>query len=338
MAITSKHFLTEEKRDLTNAVIFTTPTRTPLTTLLMAKGVAKATDTTVTWRERELAGVRSVPVKEGAEAPAHNQGTRRKFDNLTQIIAHTAAVTKTAENIVVQGYDSTLKQDEIDKMYQAKLDLNWYLFNGVKTDEDDTQGRQMAGLLAQTTNKKLAVGALTFEKLVDGMTEMFDAGAEGDKFAVMNSQVAAWVNKLPKIESKDYVLNVTAGDTNVTAEIVVTRIATRFGYLNIMIDNDMPAGEILFFDEKYIELAALFPFTIEALAKTGLASKSLISGEYTVKLLHSKSAMHFKGVTAPVAASEAPAAFAASIAEALVTAIPAAAEPVAEPAVEAKRK
>lgn len=305
MSITSQHFLEAEKRDLTNAVILSTPTRTPFATLLMGKGVTKAKDRVVTWRERSLNTTPNAPSVEGADAPAHKKGTRTLFTNYTQIIERTAAVTKSAEFIEVQGYDSTLAQEEYDKMLEAKLDLNHYLLNGVKTDEDvdNNIGQQMNGLLGQITITKPAVGALTFEKLLDPMVDLYQAGTEGDKFAIMNANVASWVDKLSKGDSKDYVITVEAGETGVTAEIVITRIATRHGFLHIMIDDDMPAGQIAYFDVDSLELTALYPFEIEALAKTGSTRKSLIGGEYSIKLLNSKSAVLLKGVTAPTAAT-----------------------------------
>lgn len=335
MAITSQHFLSIEKRDLTNAVLLTSPTRTPFATLLMGNGITKAKDRVVHWRERALNTTPQLPALEGADAPNHNLGTRTQFTNNTQIIARTCAVTKSAEHIEVLGYDSTLAQDEYDKMIEAKLELNHYLLNGVKADEAGAIGQQMNGLLKQITITKATTGALTFDKLKDPMKDLFRAGGEGDKYAIMNADVAGWVDKLSKGDSKDYVITVEAGDTGVTAEIVVTRIATRYGFLNIMIDDSVPAGQIAYFDLASLELTALYEFGIEALAKTGSTRKSLIDGEYSVKLLNSKSAVLLTGITAPVMTMESPLGIAETIATAIAGALPIA-EPVS--ALDMKKK
>ena len=50
-----KDFLENEVVDLREEIALTSPTDTPLTTLLMGRGaVVPATDITVTWRERKL--------------------------------------------------------------------------------------------------------------------------------------------------------------------------------------------------------------------------------------------------------------------------------------------
>ena len=57
--IKRKDFLENEVVDLTEEIKQTSPTDTPLTTLLMSRGqVVPAKDITVTWREKELNNVR----------------------------------------------------------------------------------------------------------------------------------------------------------------------------------------------------------------------------------------------------------------------------------------
>ena len=82
-----KDFLENEVVDLREEIALTSPTDTPLTTLLMGRGaVVPATDITVTWRERKLNKTRGTLKLEGAEAGDPIKSSRSTLSNLCQII------------------------------------------------------------------------------------------------------------------------------------------------------------------------------------------------------------------------------------------------------------
>ena len=78
-------FLENEVVDLTEEIKLVSPTDTPLTTMLMARGLVEpATDITVTWRERELNTNRGTLKLEGADAGEVITSTRGRGYHLYQ--------------------------------------------------------------------------------------------------------------------------------------------------------------------------------------------------------------------------------------------------------------
>ena len=91
-------FLANEVVDLREEIALTSPTDTPLTTLLMGRGsVVPATDITVTWRERQLNDARGTLKVEGAEAGEAIKSGRSTLSNVCQIIEKVTQVSGTAQ-------------------------------------------------------------------------------------------------------------------------------------------------------------------------------------------------------------------------------------------------
>lgn len=98
--IKRKDFLENEVVDLTEEIKQTSPTDTPLTTLLMSRGqVVPAKDITVTWREKELNSERGTLKLEGSEAGEVITSSRKTLSNVCQIIEKVTQVSGTARSL-----------------------------------------------------------------------------------------------------------------------------------------------------------------------------------------------------------------------------------------------
>ena len=185
-----KDFLENEVVDLTDEIKLVSPTDTPLTTMLMARGqVVPATDITVTWRERELNSNRGTLKLEGAEAGAVITSTRGSLSNVCQIIEKVTQVSGTARALQPKGVGDTFNAEVQDRLIETKRDLEWYFLNGTKTLESDGTPRQMNGLmnLVNANNVVQTAGALTEDHFLDALQKMWEHGAQGAYLTFVNA-------------------------------------------------------------------------------------------------------------------------------------------------------
>ena len=110
-------FLENEVVDLREEIALTSPTDTPLTTLLMGKGkVVKAADITVTWRERQLNDARGTLKVEGSEAGEAIKSSRSTLSNLCQIIEKVTKVSGTAQALDPKGIGKSFEAEIADRL------------------------------------------------------------------------------------------------------------------------------------------------------------------------------------------------------------------------------
>ena len=282
-------FLENEVVDLTEEIKLVSPTDTPLTTMLMARGqVEPATDITVTWRERELNTNRGTLKQEGAEAGEVITSTRGSLNNVCQIIEKVTQVSGTARALHPKGVGDTFDAEVQDRLIETKRDLEWYFLNGTKTPESDGTPRQMAGLinLVNANNVVNTAGALTEEHFLDALQKMWDKGAQGEYFAFVNATQKRAINALAKAGSNVRWVMDNGSLTNVFG-VGVSKIVTDFGEVNLVLDRYMDANTILTVDLDEVKIAELRPTFYEDLPKAGDYFKGHIINESTIKLLNS---------------------------------------------------
>lgn len=282
-------FLENEVVDLTEEIKLTSPTDTPLTTMLMARGqVEKATDITVTWRERELNTNRGTLKLEGADAGEVITSHRGSLSNVCQIIEKVTQVSGTARALHPKGVGDTFDAEVQDRLIETKRDLEWYFLNGVKTLESDGTPRQMAGLinLVNANNVVNTAGALTEEHFLDALQKMWDKGAQGEYFAFVNASQKRAINALAKAGGNvRWVLD--NGNISNVYGVGVSKIVTDFGEISLVLDRYMDANTILTLDMDEVRIAELRGTFYEDLPKAGDYFKGHIINESTIKLLNS---------------------------------------------------
>ena len=282
-------FLDNEVVDLAEEIKLVSPTDTPLTTMLMARGqVDKATDITVTWRERELNTNRGTLKLEGADAGEVITSSRGSLNNICQIIEKVTQVSGTARALHPKGVGDTFDAEVQDRLIEVKRDLEWYFLNGTKTLESDSTPRQMAGLinLVNSNNVVNTAGALTEEHFLDALQKMWDKGAQGEYFAYVNATQKRAINALAK-NGNNVRWVVDNGSVANVYGIGVSKIVTDFGEVNLVLDRYMDANTILTLDLDEVRIAELRGTFYEDLPKAGDYFKGHIINESTIKLLNS---------------------------------------------------
>lgn len=285
-------FLTNEVVDLREEIALTSPTDTPLTTLLMGRGaVVPAKDITVTWREKQLNTDRGTLKLEGADAGSPIQSTRGSISNLCQIIEKVTQVSGTAEALNPLGIGSSFEAEVNDRLIETKRDLEWYFLNGTKTAEADSTPRQMNGLLNMVASGNVVDaqgGTFGEDMILDGLQSMWDHGAQGEYYAFVNANVKRLINSFSKLG------NIRVTIENGTEQIfgvTIAKIESDFGTIRLVLDRHMPTDAMLAVDLEQVEIAELRGTFYEDLPKSGDYFKGHIINESTIKLLNSYAAM-----------------------------------------------
>ena len=285
-------FLANEVIDLAEEIKLTSPTDTPLTTLLMGRGaVVPAKDITVTWREKQLNTDRGTLKLEGADAGTPIQSTRGSISNYCQIIEKVTQVSGTAQALNPLGIGNSFEAEVNDRLVETKRDLEWYFINGTKTAESDNTPRQMGGLLnLVNSNNVINAQGKTFseELILDGFQAVWDHGAQGEYYAFVNAGVKRLINGFSKLG------NMRVSIENGTEQIfgvTIAKIESDFGTIRLVLDRHMPADALLALDLEQVEIAELRGTFYEDLPKSGDYFKGHILNESTIKLLNSYAGM-----------------------------------------------
>lgn len=293
-----KDFLENEVVDLSEEIKLTSPTDTPLTTLLMGRGaVVPATDITVSWRERKLNETRGTLKLEGAEAGDPIKSTRSTLSNLCQIIEKVTQVSGTAQALNPKGIGKSFEAEVNDRLIETKRDLEWYFLNGTKAAGSETVPRQMNGLvnLVNADNVVDATEGLTEALMLDAMQKMWDHGSQGEYFTFVNAGTKRIINSLIKTDG-NIRINTEQG-LNQVLGITVQKIESDFGTLNLVLDRHMDANTMLILDLDQVEIAELRGTFFEMLPKNGDYFKGHILNESTIKLLNSYSGAKLTNIT-----------------------------------------
>lgn len=119
-----KKFLDGEVLDLSEQIALTSPTDTPLSTLILGRGaVVPAKDITVTWRERKLNEDKGTLKLEGAEAGEVITSTRGSLSNVCQIIEKVTQVSGTAQALHPLGIGNSFTAEVNDRLVETKRDM-----------------------------------------------------------------------------------------------------------------------------------------------------------------------------------------------------------------------
>lgn len=263
MAIkTTTGLLNGETLDLKDVIELVSPTDTPLLTMLMAKGVTKATSINPTWREESLNATGDNAQLEGGDAVDATNGTRTVTGNNCQILKKTAGISGSLEASDVKGVASELNRSIEMRSKEIKMDCETYILAGTKADEvAGVSGRQMNGLLNMVDNVVdvsdvggTGVGTLTEADFESALQMMWDKGVAGENTITF---VPATIKKLLKTIYKTGKTSNYEDGGSMVMGIKVDTIVTDFGTCNLVMNRHMPAETILGVNLDYCELTEL---------------------------------------------------------------------------------
>ncbi|HFK1800483.1 TPA: DUF5309 family protein [Bacillus cereus] len=276
----SKKLTVQENIHLTDEIALVAPKATPLTSLLISKGLyVDSLAKFHTWREKVLDATADITVAEGADATAFVESVRAELNNVHEIFMKATQVSGTAQ---ATGKVGDLFQQEIqDRLVELAIGIEKKLIGGTKND--GTSGkRQMDGLLKFVDAGNVVNGAtlnVVTEKEIKSLArKLFDAGNEnGEFYALVGQDIKDQIDDLYK---GNYNYNHVTNDFG----IVVNSIETSYGTMNFVLDRFMPADKIVAFDVNALRIAFLRQPKFDELSKTGDSTKGQVVAECTLEV------------------------------------------------------
>lgn len=282
--IKTNSFTPNENIDLTKEISLVHPLDTPLTTYLMGNGQYEdGLSTIVTWREKTLDTTSDISFAEGSETDTFQSSDRAEKSNVMEIFKKAVAVSGTAQASKIVGINDLLAEEVNDRLVEMKVQVEKALINGVRNDGSSSPYiRKMQGLLgfAHTDNIIQATTFLTEFK--NGVRKLWENGLGANEYICM---VNADMKEDIDTHYKDnYMYNAPTNEFG----IVVNRINTNYGVVNVMLNRHMPEDKAVIFDPKFVKISFLRKPFFESLAKTGDSIKAQVITELTLKVLNEK--------------------------------------------------
>ncbi|RBP29584.1 MULTISPECIES: SU10 major capsid protein [Bacillus] len=220
---------------------------------------------------------------EGSDARDSRYKPRKRVSNITQIFDETVEITGTSMAIAQYGVDNEYEKEKQKKQLELALQLEKALVNGVRYEKGNV--RMMRGIRSFIeTNVINAGGAgIADEHLIEAFRQIFEKGGStvGGNYkiivgATQKIAISAFDNALIRLSRED----------NGRGQ-VVDHYVSDFGNAEILLNNNMPAGEILVIDANRLSIRPLRTreFAHEFLGKKGDYMKGMLVGEYTLEML-----------------------------------------------------
>ena len=277
----STNFTNAELISLSKEIAVVGVEYTPLTSLLLAKGIEKATSTIYTWRERSLVHDEDISAVEGEDTTKFIESGRRELSNVLEIFKKGVSVSGTAIAMQSNQFASEVN----DRLLELKINLEKKLINGNKNDGSTAPfKRQMSGLIqfADPTNAVNVKTKVTEDTIKQVMRKLWEQDlAEGQYFALVNADIKEQIDAIYK-DRYSYQHKTT------NFGLVVDSIETNYGTLNLVLSKHVPTEKMIVFNDAYLNLVYLREPVFEPLAKTGDSVKGQVIAEATMKVASPK--------------------------------------------------
>lgn len=273
-----------EKISLINEIAKIGIQDTPLTSLLMAKGlVGKANGTVQTWRERTLDTTSDVSVIEGNESPVFYESGRAELNNILEIFQKGVSISGTQNAINVTGQGNVFSGEVADRLLEVKVAMEKAITSGTRNDGSLTPFiRKMDGLekWAHASNvlTGAASGVVTEEEVKETVKKLWLQGNQsGQYFALVNADLKEQIDGLYK-DKYSYI-----AQQNVFGLIVDT-VRTNYGSVNFILSRHASIDKMTMFDAGVLSLDYLRQPEFESLAKIGDSARGLVTAEATLRV------------------------------------------------------
>ncbi|MFI2857555.1 DUF5309 family protein [Paenibacillus sp. JSM ZJ436] len=280
----STNLTASEKISLVNEITKIGIQDTPLTSLLLARGlVGKANGTVQTWRERTFDTTSDISVVEGNENPAFYQSGRAELNNILQIFEKGVSISGTQNAINVTGQGNVFSGEVADRLIEMKVAMEKAFTSGTRNDGSVSPFvRRMDGLeqWADAANKITgATSATLIEAEVKAtVKKLWEQGnPSSEYFALVNADIKEKVDAL--YDSKySYI-----ADHDVFG-LKVSGIQTNYGTVYFLLSRHAAADKMTVFDVNQLAIDFLRQPEFEALAKVGDSVRGHVVAEATLRV------------------------------------------------------
>ncbi|QUL57346.1 DUF5309 domain-containing protein [Paenibacillus tritici] len=283
MIKSNNYFTQHEAISLSKEIVSIAPTDTPLTSLLLNRGLTeKASSTIHTWRERSLSLDEDISTIEGNKDVQTYQTGRAELNNALELFQKGAEVSGTA----MAMKSTTLSQEVTDRLTELKTNLERAITRSARNDGSTTPFiRRMQGLESWVDPSNIVTASTPTISEADVkavVKKLWDAGLpSGEYFGLVNADLKEQIDELYK-DKYSYI-----AQQNVFG-IIVDTIRTNYGNLNLILSRHASPDKLTVFEPSFLKIAYLREPQFEALAKTGDAVSGMVLAEATLKVASKK--------------------------------------------------
>lgn len=282
--IKTNSFTPNENIDLTKEISLIHPLDTPLMTYLMGKGqYENGLSNIVTWREKTLDTTSDISFAEGSETDAFQSTQRAEKSNVMEIFKKAVSVSGTAQASKIVGINDLLAEEVNDRMVEMKVQIEKALVNGTRNDGSASPYvRKMQGLLGFAHADNIIKADSFMPSFQTFARKLWENGLGTNEYICMIN--ADMKEEMDDFYKSSYIYNAPTSEFG----IVVHRVNTNYGVVNVILNRHMPVDKAVMFDPKFVRLSFLRKPFFESLAKTGDSVKAQVITETTLKVLNEK--------------------------------------------------
>jgi len=262
--------------------------------LTVVRGYGSTSDPGTNYADTSVIEIISHPVQEDADIATTGRFAeivRATAYNYTQKFFDYTQVSDTQEAVDKAGVDSELTFQVQAKLEKLWRELNRSLIYGIRSADAGGAAsyRSMGGIYEFVTAAggnatDAAAAAVTYKLLRAEMKDAYDDGGNIDLIVCGTTQKAKISDiyvELRRMERKDSGMG-----------YIVETVLTDFGEARLVLDTTLEADKVLFLDSTRLRALPLqnLAMSMEDVARTGLARKKMISGEYTMEIMNATKA------------------------------------------------
>ena len=221
---------------------------------------------------------------EGADSDDIAFTDRTTGTNYTQILHQEVKVTRTQNQISQYGISDEMmyQGNKVIPSLMRLLERHFY-YNTTAAAGTATTPRVMGGYQAFVTTNKTSGATLAQSQFENAVKSAYGHGGSGPWVAFLSP------TNLQKVKNFYDSSNFLRVDrTENTVGMVIERVLTPYGAVDLVLDRWAKDTEIAILDPNHAGFVTLYPFTQEPLAKTGDFEKTEVVGEFTLALRQDK--------------------------------------------------
>lgn len=218
---------------------------------------------------------------------------RTTGSNYTQIFHQEIKVTRTHEQLAQYGISQEFEYQSMKAVPSLTRLIELQLFNGARKAGSATTPRAMGGFGTFITDNTVNAGGTVVQAdFENAALAAFSDGGVGPWIAPTAPAVLQDVKNL-----YDSSLLLRVGREESTIGMVVDRVVTPYGDVDLLRDRWAPVARLNMIDVGHAGLLTYYPFTMEPLAKTGDFDVGEVVGEFTLCVRQDKAHAAITGVT-----------------------------------------
>lgn len=221
---------------------------------------------------------------EGADSDDIAFTDRTTGSNYTQIFHQEIKVSRTQDIISQYGISEESAYQANKAIPSLVRLLEKHFFTSTASSAGSaTTPRVMGGYQAFVTDNKVSGATLAQSQFENAIKASYSDGGSGDWNAYLSPTN---LQKVKNFYDASNFLRVDRSEN--TVGMVIERVLTPYGGVNLVLDRWAKDAQIPLIDPKHAGFITLYPFTQEPLAKTGDAEKSQVVGEFSLAIRQDK--------------------------------------------------